>query len=58
MTGPRRVVAAASAPPLSSVLEPLALDALTVADDTEFLERIQQEQNLPKPIKQGLPTLY
>jgi 5-methylthioadenosine/S-adenosylhomocysteine deaminase len=57
-TGPRRVVAAASAPPLSSVLEPLPLDALTVADDTEFLARIQQERNLPEPIKQGLPTLY
>jgi cytosine/adenosine deaminase-related metal-dependent hydrolase len=58
MTGPRSVVAKASAPPLSSVLEPLALDPLTVADDKEFLERIQQEQNLPAPIKQGLPTLY
>jgi cytosine/adenosine deaminase-related metal-dependent hydrolase len=58
MTGPRRVVATASAPPLSSVLEPMPLDALTVADDTEFLDRIQQERNLPEPIKQGLPTLY
>jgi len=58
MTGPRRVMAKASAPPLSTILEALPLDAMTVADDTEFLERIQQERNLPDPIKQGLPTLY
>jgi 5-methylthioadenosine/S-adenosylhomocysteine deaminase len=58
MTGPRRVMAKASAPPLSTILEALPLDAITVADDAEFLERIQQERNLPDPIKQGLPTLY
>jgi cytosine/adenosine deaminase-related metal-dependent hydrolase len=57
-TGPRLVMAKASAPPLSTVLEALPLDAMTVADDAEFLERIQQERNLPDPIKQGLPTLY
>jgi hypothetical protein len=51
-------MAKASAPPLSTILEALPLDALTVADDAEFLERIQQERNLPDPIKQGLPTLY
>jgi hypothetical protein len=58
MTGPRRVMATASAPPLSTVVEPLPLDAITVADDAEFLERIRQEQNLPAAIQQGLPTLY
>jgi hypothetical protein len=34
------------------------LDAITVADDAEFLERIRQERNLPAAIQQGLPTLY
>jgi hypothetical protein len=58
LTGPRRVIVKASAPPLSSVLEALPLDAITVADDAEFLEQLQQERNLPEPIKQGLPTLY
>lgn len=58
VTGPRRVMAQATAPPLSTVLESLPLDALTVADDAEFLERIAKERNLPEPIKQGLPALY
>ena len=58
ITGPQRVMAKASTPPLSTVVEPLPLDAMTVADDTEFLERIRQERNLPAAIQQGLPTLY
>jgi len=58
ITGPQRVMAKASASPLSTVVEPLPLDAMTVADDTEFLERIRQERNLPAAIQQGLPTLY
>jgi len=40
------------------VLGSLPLDALTVADDAEFLEQITKERNLPEPIKQGLPALY
>jgi hypothetical protein len=51
-------VARASAPPLSTILEPLVLDPLTVADDTEFLDALQHERNLPAPIAQGLPLLY
>jgi 5-methylthioadenosine/S-adenosylhomocysteine deaminase len=58
VTGPRRVMARATALPLSTVLESLPLDALTVADDAEFLDRIAKERNLPEPIKQGLPALY
>jgi alkanesulfonate monooxygenase SsuD/methylene tetrahydromethanopterin reductase-like flavin-dependent oxidoreductase (luciferase family) len=57
-TGPQLALARASAPPLSTILEALPLDALTVADDGDFLERIQQQRNLPEPIKQGLPLLY
>jgi hypothetical protein len=44
--------------PLSQVLEPLELDALTVADDKTFLDRLTQQRNLPDYIKQGLSTLY
>ena len=58
LTGPRRAMARATAPPLSTVLTPLALDALTVADDGDFLGRLTRERNLPKPITQGLPGLY
>lgn len=44
--------------PLSQVLEPMELDALTVADDTTYIDRLRQQGNLPNFIKQGLPTLY
>jgi len=44
--------------PLSQVVEPLELDALTVTDDKTFLDRLRQQRNLPDFIKQGLPTLY
>ncbi len=57
-TGPQLTLARASAPPLSTILEALPLDALTVADDVGFLERMTQQRNLPEPIKQGLPLLY
>ncbi|MBI3800228.1 MAG: amidohydrolase family protein [Deltaproteobacteria bacterium] len=58
VTGPRRLMAKAASPPLSTVLESLPLDALTVADDADFLERIMKERNLPESIKLGLPALY
>ena len=58
VTGPRRLAATAAAKPLSAVLEPLPLDALTVADDAEFLGRVGGQRNLPDVIKEGLPTLY
>ena len=57
LSGPSRIMAKA-APPLSTVLEPMSLDAITVADDADFLERIANERNLPEAIKHGLPTLY
>jgi len=45
----------AAAQPLSQLLGPLELDAITVADDAGFLPAIQQQKNLPDFIKTGLP---
>jgi cytosine/adenosine deaminase-related metal-dependent hydrolase len=39
-------------------LKPLKLDAMTVADDADFLTRVAAARNLPDYIKQGLPLLY
>ena len=39
-------------------LKPLQLDAMTVADDADFLTRVAEAKNLPDYIKQGLPLLY
>ena len=44
--------------PLSQILEPVELDAITVRDDETFLERIRQQRNLPDFIRNGLPSLY
>jgi len=52
-----RVLAKAAAP-LSSILKPVQLDALTVADDADFLTRIAQQPNVPTAIRNGLSTLY
>lgn len=56
-TGPERFVVRA-APPLSTILEPLEIDPLTVADDEDFLDRISKEKNLPGFIKNDLKSLY
>jgi 5-methylthioadenosine/S-adenosylhomocysteine deaminase len=48
----------ALAVPLSQLLEPLELDALTVADDRTFLTRLGRQTNLPPFIKEGLAALY
>jgi 5-methylthioadenosine/S-adenosylhomocysteine deaminase len=40
------------------VLKPLKLDPITVADDSDFLDRIKKEKNLPDYVKDGLPQLY
>jgi hypothetical protein len=58
-TGPARAArVAAAAAPLSTLLKPLKLDPLTVVDDDEFLDSIEQQPNLPQPIKNGLRGLY
>jgi 5-methylthioadenosine/S-adenosylhomocysteine deaminase len=58
LTGPGRLMITAAAPLLSTILEPMSLDALTVADDADFLSRLKKERNLPDLIKQELPGLY
>jgi cytosine/adenosine deaminase-related metal-dependent hydrolase len=58
-TGPKRPpIVAAAAPPLSTILKPINLDPLTVADDTKFLNAIEHQPNVPSPIKGGLRALY
>lgn len=58
-TGAKRAaVAAAAAPPLSTILKPIRLDPLTVADDEDFLDAIEQQPNVPAPVKSGLRALY
>ena len=55
-TGPSLKMAAAAAP-LSEILQPLALDPLTMADDGDFLDRIEAQPNLPAYVRQGLAEL-
>jgi len=40
------------------VLKPLKLDPITVVDDSDFLDAIKNEKNLPDYVKEGLPQLY
>ena len=49
---------AAVSAPLSTILKPVDLDPLTVADDEKFLEKIAQQLNLQTPLKAGLQGLY
>ena len=37
---------------------PIALDALTVADDEDFLDQVESEANVPEAIRNGLRALY
>jgi hypothetical protein len=48
----------AAGPPVSSLLSPVALDPLTVADDGDWLDRVAAETNLPGYLVTGLHTLY
>jgi hypothetical protein len=59
-TGAKRAAANAglAAPLLSAILKPIRLDPLTVADDEDFLDAIEQQPNVPAPIKNGLRALY
>jgi 5-methylthioadenosine/S-adenosylhomocysteine deaminase len=57
-TGPKLLAASAKSPPLSSILGPIDLDPLTVADDPQYLPRIATETNVPASIRAGLQSLY
>lgn len=56
-TGPSRALAAAAAP-LSQILEPIALDPLTVVDDADFLDVLRGERNLMPEFSDALFALY
>jgi 5-methylthioadenosine/S-adenosylhomocysteine deaminase len=58
VTGPVDQEPTAAAPPVSSLLAPITLDALTVADDPGFLDRVASEINLPAYIAPALLELY
>jgi 5-methylthioadenosine/S-adenosylhomocysteine deaminase len=45
-------------PKLSSIVERLELDPLTVADHPEWLDALAAQRNLPDFIKSGLPSLF
>lgn len=58
-TGPERALSLrVAAPKLSSVLEPIRLDPLTVADDPQYLEKMGRQPNLPEEIRVGLGGMY
>ena len=57
-TGPKRAAKPTAAAPLSTILQPIQLDPLTVADDKHFLDAIEQQPNVPMPIKTRLRSLY
>jgi cytosine/adenosine deaminase-related metal-dependent hydrolase len=56
-TGPELLPARASAA-LSTILQPVRLDPLTVADDPSFLRSIAAQPNLPETIRTELAKLY
>ena len=57
MTGPTDKPAIAGQP-ISSLLSPMKLDALTVADDPDFLDRVAAQINLPGYMAPTLRELY
>lgn len=57
VTGPTDRPAIA-APPISSLLSSITLDALTVADDSDFLDRVAAQINLPEYMAPALRQLY
>jgi hypothetical protein len=48
----------AAAQPLSKIVGPLTLDPLTVADDGDFLDRIEAQTVLPSFVREGLRGMY
>jgi cytosine/adenosine deaminase-related metal-dependent hydrolase len=56
-TGPS-LVGAAPAKPLSQVVGPLTLDPLTVVDDHDWLDTIEQQRNLPDGLAAALRKLH
>ena len=48
----------AASAPLSTILKPITLDPLTVADDPNFLLKIAGQPNVPEAVRNGLAQLY
>ncbi|HEX9933711.1 MAG TPA: amidohydrolase family protein, partial [bacterium] len=55
---PSMRVSRAPKKPLSQLLKPLTLDPLTVADDDEYLDRLDRQMNLPDDVKSALKEAY
>jgi len=55
-TGPS--LATARAVPLSQLVSPMTLDPLTVADDNEFLDRVEAQAVLPDYVRTRLRAMY
>jgi 5-methylthioadenosine/S-adenosylhomocysteine deaminase len=58
LTGPVDQTALAAAAPISSLLGPMELDRLTVADDPTFLDRVAAANNVPPYLAPELRQLY
>jgi cytosine/adenosine deaminase-related metal-dependent hydrolase len=56
-TGPA-LTAARAAKPLSKIVKPMQIDALTVVDDSDYLDLMVQQRNLPAYVKTGLAAFY
>jgi cytosine/adenosine deaminase-related metal-dependent hydrolase len=56
VTGPR--LGSARATPLSQLVGPMTLDPLTVADDSDFLDRVAAQTVLPEYVRRELKDLY
>ena len=58
VTGPRLGAPAARAVPLSQLVTPMTLDPLTVADDSDFLDRVAAQTVLPAYVRENLKEMY
>jgi cytosine/adenosine deaminase-related metal-dependent hydrolase len=59
VTGPRLGPApAARVIPLSQLVSPMTLDPLTVADDSDFLDRVAEQTVLPEFVRRELGEMY
>lgn len=56
--GPRVVSPLAAAPKLSTVLQPIDTDPLTVADDADYFPTLRAEKNLPAGLAKDVEAMY
>ena len=56
-TGRVEMSLALASKPLSTLLEPMTLDPLTVADEPGYWARLATLTNIPKPIRDAIATL-